>query len=88
MLHLSLIIYILNIWKSLSSSLHCCVCINTQCARFSPFNALVCLCVYYILFTGVDLSNIVKAIPKMSSEESTEDQTHEVLQVCSHVLRD
>ncbi|KAA0718509.1 Armadillo repeat-containing protein 6 [Triplophysa tibetana] len=29
---------------------------------------------------GVDLSNIVKAIPKISSEESTKDQTHEVLQ--------
>ncbi|XP_016090138.1 armadillo repeat-containing protein 6 [Sinocyclocheilus grahami] len=29
---------------------------------------------------GVDLSNIVKAVPKVSSEENTEDQTHEVLQ--------
>ncbi|XP_066513510.1 armadillo repeat-containing protein 6-like [Hoplias malabaricus] len=29
---------------------------------------------------GVDLSNIVKAVPKASSEETTEDQTHEVLQ--------
>ncbi|XP_055059745.2 armadillo repeat-containing protein 6 [Misgurnus anguillicaudatus] len=28
---------------------------------------------------GVDLSNIIKAIPKVSSEESTEEQTHEVL---------
>lgn len=30
---------------------------------------------------GVDLSNIVKAVPKASSEETTDDQTHEVLQV-------
>ncbi|XP_073705397.1 armadillo repeat-containing protein 6 isoform X1 [Garra rufa] len=29
---------------------------------------------------GVDLSNIVKAVPKVSSEENAEDQTHEVLQ--------
>uniref|UniRef100_A0A8B9H8T5 Armadillo repeat containing 6 n=1 Tax=Astyanax mexicanus TaxID=7994 RepID=A0A8B9H8T5_ASTMX len=29
---------------------------------------------------GVDLSSIVKAVPKASSEETTEDQTHEVLQ--------
>ncbi|XP_017350460.1 armadillo repeat-containing protein 6 [Ictalurus punctatus] len=29
---------------------------------------------------GVDLSNIVKAVPKASSEETTDDQTHEVLQ--------
>ncbi len=29
----------------------------------------------------MDLSNIVKAVPKVSSEEDTEDQTHEVLQV-------
>ncbi|TSP09101.1 Armadillo repeat-containing protein 6 [Bagarius yarrelli] len=29
---------------------------------------------------GVDLSNIVKAVPKASSEEATDDQTHEVLQ--------
>lgn len=29
---------------------------------------------------GVDLSNIVKAVPKASTEETTEDQTHEVLQ--------
>ncbi|XP_042575041.1 armadillo repeat-containing protein 6 isoform X2 [Cyprinus carpio] len=29
---------------------------------------------------GVDLSNIVKAVPKVSSEENTEDQPHEVLQ--------
>lgn len=46
-----------------------------------------CAYVYVIafLFAGVDLSYIVKAIPKISSEESTEDQTHEVLQVCFHL---
>lgn len=46
-------------------------------------STLLCayVCVVMFLFTGVDLSNIVKAIPKISSEESTEDQTHEVLQV-------
>ncbi|XP_026877545.2 armadillo repeat-containing protein 6 [Electrophorus electricus] len=29
---------------------------------------------------GVDLSNIVKAVPKASSEETTDEQTHKVLQ--------
>ncbi len=37
--------------------------------------------VVWFVLTGVDLSNIVKAVPKVSSEENTEDQTHEVLQV-------
>ncbi|XP_052405492.1 armadillo repeat-containing protein 6 isoform X4 [Carassius gibelio] len=34
---------------------------------------------------GVDLSNIVKAVPKVSSEENTEDQTHEVLQALESI---
>ncbi|XP_062843684.1 armadillo repeat-containing protein 6 [Trichomycterus rosablanca] len=34
---------------------------------------------------GVDLSNIVKAVPKAASEEATDDQTHEVLQALQSI---
>ncbi|KAK2868367.1 hypothetical protein Q7C36_000238 [Tachysurus vachellii] len=36
---------------------------------------------------GVDLSNIVKAVPKASSEETPDDQTHEVLQALQSLKR-
>lgn len=41
----------------------------------SALNLIVCV------HAGVDLSCIVKAVPTLSSADSQEEQTHEVLQV-------
>lgn len=49
--------------------------VNFMLCCESALNLIVCV------HAGVDLSCIVKAVPTLSSADSQEEQTHEVLQV-------